>query len=606
LANLKAITMNLPRDITELFTSRDTTVLLLVVTLLIDTGCANPRAAEMQRVQPELDAPLTITKLPLRVKLEVDEKTRNLVVEEGPSGFWAGPAVSLPIGEQLLVGAKEASQLLFKSVQSRESNYDAILKIHLPNFQFEWKVEASMDWFSSWITYSMNMVVETELVKNDGSIIYKKLLKLDNSGAGKTELDTMIQNAAPPVMKGANLLVGLWIKKLAQDITQDSKVLQFAKEVGGSSTTRVAEVPGPTITVTSRNSTDQLEVQLSGSISSDNPITSIGTSINGRPLDVTTRIPSGSTSISLNQQIPLTLGENVISITATNKAGGTSQEVITVVRTELSMVTTISSSSKVGERWAVVVGISEYKHTVKGIPNLKKADDDAKAFAEFIKSEQGGGFKNENVLLLVNERATSNALRHALFTFLNRAIEEDLVYFFFSGQGAPEPDNKENYYLLTHNADPDNLPTTALATWDVDAAFKRNIKAKRTVLFVDASHVSAIGKDATDTRGITVTTNRINKYLHQLSGSGEGMAIFTASKEGQLTMDTKGRKKTGLFTHYLMEALSGDGDANNDGTVTLGEAIDYTIDLVSAVTRGKQRPDIAGKFDRNLPLAVIK
>jgi hypothetical protein len=61
-----------------------------------------------------------------------------------------------------------------------------------------------------------------------------------------------------------------------------------------------------------------------------------------------------------------------------------------------------------------------------------------------------------------------------------------------------------------------------------------------------------------------------------------------------------------LFTHYLLEGLSGAADEDGNYIVTLGEVIDYTTDLVIAASRGRQQPDIEGAFDRNLPLAVLK
>ena len=406
-------------------------------------------------------------------------------------------------------------------------------------------------------------------------------------------------------------LVALWVRKFVKDITQDSAVQQFAQTIAGP--LMKAEAQGPEITILSlkeSNTTDQGAVLLVGSIRSKSPISEIVTSLNGRTLQQARGVavtPSQPGEIKLNKRIPLSMGENVIGITAVNEAGGTSQKVIRVTRHEpaLAASTPVGRGSPIGERWAVVVGISEYQHTGKGIPNLTHSANDALGFAEFLKSPQGGGFEKEHVLVLTDKQATSAALRHALFTFLKKAIEEDLVIFFFSGQGAPEPGISENYYLLTYDADPDDLPSTAIPTWDVDIAFRRNIKAKRAVILADASHMSSIGKIA-GTRGVT-GSNLINRYLKSLSETGEGKAIFTSTQEGQISANTplKGRN-TGLFTHYLLEALSGAADENSDGMVTLGEAIDYTTDLVSAASRGRQLPDIAGKFDRDMPLAVLQ
>ena len=236
---------------------------------------------------------------------------------------------------------------------------------------------------------------------------------------------------------------------------------------------------------------------------------------------------------------------------------------------------------------------------------MSNSAEDARSFSQFLKSPNGGSFSENNILLLVNQQATSTALRRALFTYLKKAIEEDLVIFFFSGHGASEPGTADNYYLLTYDADPDDLPATAIPTWDVDMAFKRNIKAKRSIILVDAYRTAAIGNNK-GTRALALD-NMSNRYLKKLSETGEGRVIFTASQDGQIAVDSRfTKRKTGLFTHYLLEALSGVADENSDGIVSLGETIDYTTDLVEAASRGKQRPDIVGKFDRNLPFAVLE
>ncbi len=588
------------------------------------TGCGTVDKREIRAIestgkaQRDLTSELKIKRFPLSIKLAVDEKTKNWVAFKKIN--WAN-SMSMPVGNQLMLGIKEATSLVFKKViEDNSNNYDAILRIKLIDFFFDFEITDDGAFFLSknyHYQYDMSMIVETELLRKDGTKIYEKELAVKNNGISEKWSFPATASTIRTINKVSGekvnaALVALWIRDLAKDITRDSKVQRFADKVAGSM--QIPKVPGPDLSITSLvsgSSTNQATVQLIGSIHSNSPIKDIIISINGRPLKNTRGIvvaPTKTGVVKLDRKIPLSMGENVISITATNEAGGTSQKVISIIRTEPTVVTAadIGRGSKIGERWAVVVGISGYKHSDKGIPNLKNAANDAHTFADFLRSDQGGGFKKDNVLLLTNEQATSSALRRALFTFLKKAIEEDLVIFFFSGQGAPEPGSPENYYLLTYDADPADLPSTAIPTWDIDTAFKRNIKAKRAVIIADASHVSGIGKTS-GTRGVVVGGNLINRYLKNLSDSGEGKAIFTATQEGQVNAKARGKgRKTGLFTYYLLEALSGAADENSDGIVTLGEAIDYTTDLVSAASRGKQRPDIAGKFDRNLPLAVLK
>ena len=561
------------------------------------------------RVRKELGSDLDIKRLHISANLLVDEKTRNYSVSQRPSSsFGRLRTLHLPIGPQLTEGIKLGSNMAFKHVyEDNHPSGQANLEIKLTDFFLDHKFVPP-----GRLQYTMRMTVESQLKKKDDAVVYRKALSVENKDLSSVaDIGYFGENIGQYTGDAVATLVALWVRRFVKDITQDSEVQQFAQAITGPP--MKAEIKGPEITIVSlkdTNFTDQGAVNLIGSIRSKSPIREIITSLNGRTLQQARGVaitPSQPGEIKLNRRIPLSMGENVISITVTNEAGGTSQKVIRVSRHEPALVTgtPIGRGSRIGERWAVVVGISKYLNTLKGIPNLTNSANDALSFAEFLKSPQGGGFKNENVLVLTDKQATSAALRNALFTFLKKAIEEDLVIFFFSGQGAPEPGISENYYLLTYDADPDDLPSTAIPTWDVDIAFKRNIKAKRAVILADASHVSSIGK-ATGTRGVK-GSNLINRYLKNLSETGEGKAIFTSTQEGQISAKThlKGRN-TGLFTHYLLEALSGAADENSDGMVTLGEAIDYTTDLVSAASRGKQRPDIAGRFDRDLPLAVLQ
>jgi hypothetical protein len=62
-----------------------------------------------------------------------------------------------------------------------------------------------------------------------------------------------------------------------------------------------------------------------------------------------------------------------------------------------------SSSTPVGDRWAIVVGISQYEDPTL---NIKYADRDAQEFYKLIRTPWGGGFKEQNVQYVLNDAAT--------------------------------------------------------------------------------------------------------------------------------------------------------------------------------------------------------
>jgi hypothetical protein len=584
-------------------------MLTIWVTVFALMGCVSKTALEQSnRVKQELTSDLKVTRLPITVNLVVDERTKRYhITDQRPSSFTGSAhSISLDVGQQLLMGIQKAADMVFKSVSKDSSSHIyPTLKVRLVDFSFDYRFTL----FSpNSFEYTMHMNVESELTNKNGEIIYRRALAPDLKGLG--EIGFFYEKIRESAAEGLATLVGLWMRDFAKDISDDQTVQRFAQSLAGLEQAATLDVPE--IIINSPGDgiyTDNVEILLTASVRTDSPIKERRISVNGRTLPATRSIivTEVGDTLRLEERVPLIIGENVITVTAINEEGGTSQKNIRVTRKEPSLITGTDRNlaGRVGERWAVVVGVSKYKHSAKGIPNLNYASTDARAFAEFLKSPQGGNFKEENVLSLIDKEARSAALRSALFTFLKKAIEEDLVIFFFSGQGAPEPGSSDNYYLLTYDADPDDLPSTAIPTWDVDAAFKRTIKARRAVLFIDACHVSSIGQSY-GMRGIE-GGNLVNRYLKKLSEAGEGKAIFTATLEGQVAIDhqLKGRQ-TGLFTHYLLEALSGAADENSDRVVTLGEAIDYTTALVSAASRGKQRPEICGQFDRGLPLAIVK
>jgi len=147
------------------------------------------------------------------------------------------------------------------------------------------------------------------------------------------------------------------------------------------------------------------------------------------------------------------------------------------------------------------------------------------------------------------------------------------------------------------------MKSTAFPMWDLETSLTRFVKAERVLVFTDACHSAGVGTELA-TRNVP-SQNLINRYFQELERSGRGRAIFTASEAGELSQESqRWGGGHGVFTHFLLEAMKGAGDTNGDGVVTLGEAMDYVSEHVRRETRNAQHPATAGRFDRNIPLAV--
>jgi uncharacterized caspase-like protein len=176
---------------------------------------------------------------------------------------------------------------------------------------------------------------------------------------------------------------------------------------------------------------------------------------------------------------------------------------------------------------------------------------------------------------------------------------------YFAGHGAPEPARPQNLYLLTHDSDPNRLGTTAFPMWQIQDVLGRYINAKRIIVFSDACHSGGISVNFA-TRGVGVTEqNLVNQYLTDLSRSKEGTVVFTASAAGEVSQEFP-EYGHGAFTHFLLEGLRGKADYNNDYTITINEAMQYTEEQVKRKTRGAQNPTRSQTaYDKDMTVALI-
>ncbi len=262
------------------------------------------------------------------------------------------------------------------------------------------------------------------------------------------------------------------------------------------------------------------------------------------------------------------------------------------------------SSSKIGERFAVVIGVSSYKDPE--IPKLKYASKDAKAFYKWLISKNGGAYKKKNVMLLVDQDATSENMKKALFRWLKQAIAEDMVVIYFAGHGSPEsPDAPENLYLLPYDTNYNSIVTSAFPMWDIETALNRFIKAGKVVVIADACHSGGVGHLYSIARraGRGFKVNPINSKLKSLSKISDGICVISAASDTQTSQESnKWGKGHGVFTYYMLEALNGKADYNKNGQVSLGELLPYVSEKVRRATQNAQTPQVSGKFDPQLTI----
>ncbi len=98
-------------------------------------------------------------------------------------------------------------------------------------------------------------------------------------------------------------------------------------------------------------------------------------------------------------------------------------------KTSSSAATGVLGAPVGGEKYAIVIGISDYPGTAS---DLQYCDDDAR---DMVDALEGYGFSSDNIITLTDGAATRAAIIDAIRYVAAQAGADDEVVFFFSGHG---------------------------------------------------------------------------------------------------------------------------------------------------------------------------
>ncbi len=248
---------------------------------------------------------------------------------------------------------------------------------------------------------------------------------------------------------------------------------------------------------------------------------------------------------------------------------------------------------------AVVIGVAKFQH--ERIPPLEFAHRDAIAFADFLQSEAGGGLAAEQYKLLINEQATQGQVAMAFTWLLEETQEGDRAIIYFSGHGDMENQTySKRGYLLTY----DTHPTTYMAggafplthIHDIIETL-RKVKGAEVVLITDACHAGALA--GSENKGAQATN-----FL--LAEQTADIKLLSCQPD---EFSAEGRQwggGHGVFTHYLIDGLTGLADRDEDKVVSLFELKRYLEDEVRlAVAPRPQNPNVSGNLSTEMAFVDI-
>ncbi len=257
-----------------------------------------------------------------------------------------------------------------------------------------------------------------------------------------------------------------------------------------------------------------------------------------------------------------------------------------------------------GKNWALVVGVSNYQDA--HIPDLKFADRDASEFVSYLKSKSGGQLKDEQIMVLTNEKATHAQIYGALDWLLEVCKPNDQVLIYFSGHGDVETKTmRQQGYLLAYDTPPTNYRIGGVRLEDLNDYLETIVQKNqcKIVLITDACRS---GNLAGGREGVLSTASA-------LSAQFQNQIKIMSCQPNELSLEGEqwdgGR---GAFSFHLLDGLMGMADGNKDQQVTLFELDRYLLETVPAETDQKQFPNTTGNKGAHLSsvdtaeLAVLK
>ena len=250
--------------------------------------------------------------------------------------------------------------------------------------------------------------------------------------------------------------------------------------------------------------------------------------------------------------------------------------------------------------WGVIIGVSRYKNGDQSmkegqIPNLKNAGDDAQAVYDFLRSPNGGNFRDVseggNLTLLKDETATKTNIETAL-NRLRQSRPNDYFVIYIAAHGALVPQvnpqtraTEETPYFVLHDSELGNMPGTSIRM-DSFRKLVSEIPAKKGLVLSDTCHSAGVQLTG---RGLNTTIRANARFLDEMNRVPSGVGFLSAADQTELSYELDSLN-AGVFTYSLLEGLRGNADTDNDGMVNFKELKDYVSDKVAELTERKQRP----------------
>jgi hypothetical protein len=236
--------------------------------------------------------------------------------------------------------------------------------------------------------------------------------------------------------------------------------------------------------------------------------------------------------------------------------------------------------------YAIVIGIEHYRQK---LPKADFATQDARTVAEYLTKAMG--YPEENVVMLLNDRASKSDFEKYFEKWLGNNVEKDsTVFIYFSGHGAPDP-KSGNAYLVPYDGDPSFIDQTGYSLKRMYDALGK-LPAKEIVIALDSCFSGAGGRSV-----IAKGARPLVMNLQSNMALSRNMTVLSASSSEQIssTYDEKGH---GLFTYFMLKGIKNENVVKPDGSIKMDDLFGYIKPQVERIARkqynNEQTPQLIG------------
>jgi hypothetical protein len=214
-------------------------------------------------------------------------------------------------------------------------------------------------------------------------------------------------------------------------------------------------------------------------------------------------------------------------------------------------------------RWAVVAGVSDYGPTRQrrgitkesDLSNLPGVRRDVEQVTQTLLDL---GFPPKQVASLLNEDASSAALRLLLKKLARLVGPEDLVVLFLSAHGAPKEGSVSGYGRPVLADDGGASDPNTLDFWELQG-LTRNLPARNVLWVIDTCFSGNAARNVVTAQisasGVTAVQGQVGpdaSAVARNADQGQNFAVITASASDEVSLDTEGG---GLFTVHFLKGL---------------------------------------------------